>query len=74
MSLQALVGYLLTEVLAHHHRWPYKHLSERWQIAAAGLQVLAAALEYSEDLAKGARWALSQQGAGPNLACMLCPS
>ena len=50
--------------MANHHQWPYRRLDERWQIAAAGLQVLAAALAHSPKLACGVRKALAQQGTG----------
>lgn len=75
--MQVLVGHLLTDVMANHHQWRYERLAERWQIATAGLRVLALALKHSPELASSVRRALSHQGAGvlpssSNFSSRLC--
>ncbi len=43
--LQSWVGYVLGRVLGRHSHWQYVQRSERWDVAAASLQVLCACLQ-----------------------------
>ena len=42
--MQVYVGFCLTHILSSCHAWRYSQRRQRWQIAAAALQVLGSAL------------------------------